>query len=493
MVFEKNGEWYSSRTAMTADYVIFHAAERPNAVAFFINGREFTYADFARDIRKFTRALREFELPRGAKVAIDVGGVYYRWLLRLAFERLCVVTALFDTGERLIFPHTFDLVLSEKKFYIAGVRRQWEITPQWLDGILAEADTEEEPIPAIGPDDPFRIVFTSGTTGTVKKLLYSRLVHEASVAKMMWFANFTRQSRYLFKLGTVAAPTACIRAGGTLVIDNRVTAGEVITSHAVTHTMLPPIMLKNILDELPCNFAKPSNLRIFSSGATLSETLRDRARVRLATNVWDLYGTYEAGYVSSIKDDAEFGSIWPGVQVEVVNDSDEPLPLGEVGQIRVKTDCMVQGYLDDPKITEQMFKDGWFYAKDLGILHSGCRLEVIGRSDEVFNIGGAKFSPDAIENIVLKTVEVDDVGACSVQNPDGIEEIYIAVSGGRIPEQELLERIISALDLPFKIHISKLDRIPRNANGKIERSLLKRGFSWTTLADLKANRLESGI
>ncbi len=463
---------------MTTDYIAFHAAERPDAVALVINGRQISYAEFARDIRKLTRALLEFELPRGAKVVIDVGDVYFRWLLRLAFERLCVVTFTgLERSSSRLFLGDFDLVLSEKKFPPESVRRQCETTPEWLHGILARADRGEESMPAKGPNDPLRILFTSGTTGTPKKLLYSRGVHEGSVTKMMWFANFTRQSRHLDMGGGVAAPTACIRAGGTVVFENRITAGEAIASCSITHIALIPIVLKQLLDELPNGFAKPADLKVFSSGAALSRALRNRARARLATEVCDIYGSNEAGYVSSIGDDGEFGSVWPGVQVEVVGDRDELLPLGEVGRIRVKTDRMVQGYLDNPEATGRVFKDGWFYAQDLGILQSGHRLQVIGRSDEILNISGTKISPNALEDLIVEVAEVGDVGACSIQNADGIEEVVIAVSGAQVGAQELLRRIKRALALDAwpagRVYVVKVDRIPRNANGKIQRDLLK--------------------
>ena len=473
---------------MTADYIAFHAAERPNAVAFFNNGREISYAEFARDIRKLTRALREFELPRGAKVVIDVGDVYFCWLLRLAFERLCVVTAFYPIRERT-FLGDFDLALSDKKFRAESAKRQCETTPEWLHGILSRADGDEESMPAKGPDDPLRILFTSGTTGTVKKLLYSRRVHEGSVTKLMWFANFTRQSRYLIMLDSVAAPTACMRVGGTVVIENRMTSGEAIASHAITHTTLFPIILKKALDDLPNGFVKPADLKVFSSGAALSRALRDRARARLATRIWDIYGSSEAGYVSSIEDDAEFGSVWPGVQVEVVGARDEPMPLGEVGRIRVKTDRMVLEYLDDPEATRRMFKDGWFYSGDLGTFQSGRRLQIIGRSDEVFNIGGNKISPDELEGMIVKVVEAGDIGACSIQNADGIEEIFIAVSGPRIGDQELQERIERALHFYAfgRIQVLKVDQIPRNANGKVQRNLLK-----GAAARIRAARFQAG-
>jgi len=226
---------------------------------------------------------------------------------------------------------------------------------------------------------------------------------------------------------------------------------------------------------LPEDFVKPADLTILSLGARVSRALRDKAIARLATDVCDLYGSNEAGFVSSTRGNAEIGTVWPGVQIEVVDERDRPVPSGELGRIRVRTDCMVEGYLDDPEATARAFRDRWFYAGDLGILHGARRLQVIGRSDDVLNIGWNKLSPSALEDLVLRVAEVGDVGVCSIPNADGIEEIAIAVSDPRGSAQELEERITNAFrDVQIgRFHLLWLDRIPRNANGKIQRDRLK--------------------
>ncbi len=76
-----------------------------------------------------TRALREFALPRGAFVAIGVDDIYLRWLLRLAFEQLCVVTfAGLQRLHPLRLPGDFDLVMAEEKFLAKSDRRQHALT-----------------------------------------------------------------------------------------------------------------------------------------------------------------------------------------------------------------------------------------------------------------------------------------------------------------------------------------------------------------------------
>ena len=214
-------------------------------------------------------------------------------------------------------------------------------------------------------------------------------------------------------------------------------AGEAIATHAITHTTLPPFLLKLVLDELPAGYAKPPALTILSLGAAVSRELRQRALARLATEVHDIYSSNEAGFVSAVSGTAEIGTIWPGARVEVVDEDDRPLPFGVVGQIRVQTDHMLTGYLDDPETTARCFRNGWFYAGDVGILHDARRLQVLGRGDDVLNIGWRKIAPDTIEAIVLEAVEAADVGVCSLPNADGIEEIHIAVSGPSAGPEEL--------------------------------------------------------
>jgi len=464
---------------MTADYIAFHAAERPDALAVVNDGREITFAQFSRDIRKFTAALREFELPRGARALIDCEDVYAHWLLRFAFERLGVVTATSSLPQdpaSLPFLRSFALLLSEKDSPPEIAAHQYRITPQWLREILASDRVDDAPGPAERPADPLRILHTSGTTGTAKRVLYSRRIHDRSIEKVMWLVGFTHRSRYLQALPLgVGGPTACMRAGGTVVIESRMTAAQAIVAHGVTHTTLPPIALKQVLDELPAGFIKPDKLTILSLGAKVSGALRDKAISRLATEVCDLYGTNEAGFVSSIRGIAEIGAVWPGVEVEVVDEQERPLPYGALGRIRVRTDCMVEGYLDDPEATARAFRDGWFYAGDLGTLHDARRLQVLGRSDDVLNIGWSKFLPEMLEDLVLKFAAVGDVGVCSLPNADGIDEIAVAVSDPHGGREELLERVTRAFRSfqvgNFKVLI--VDRIPRNANGKIERNRLK--------------------
>ena len=463
---------------MTREYIDFHAAERPEAVAIVRNGGSITYAEFARHIRKFKHALRGVGLPVRSTAAINCADPYFSWLLRLAFEELRVVTATLgreDTADALSRAGSFDIVLSGTGAP-AGAVRHHPITTAWLDAVLESGEEDHEPAPEPRPDDPVRIVVTSGTTGRPKRLLHTRRIAETHIARVMWLGGLTRRSRYLLTWPVAtSAPAGCVRAGGTVVIEEGTGVAEAIAAHGITHTTMPPLSIKRVLDELPQDFVKPANLTIWSFGAPISHTLRERTLARLATELVDIYASNEADTVSSIRGTSEIGTIWPGVRVEVVDTDDRPLPFGQAGQIRVRTECMVEGYLDFPEAAGRIFKHGWFYSGDVGILHDAHRLQVLGRSDDVLNIGWRKIAPEVIEDLVLKLGEVADVGACAVPNRDGIEELCIAVAGQRCSDEVLLQRITEAFRrFQFgRFNIVNVPVIPRTANGKLQRKALK--------------------
>lgn len=471
---------------MTDDYIAYHAIERPDAVALVDHGRAVAFAAFSRDIRRLTRALGKLDVPRGGSVALGCDELYTQWLLLLAFERLGIATASFGAREGTASApllESVDLVLSEPHFPAAGARRRHAITREWLTQAL-DGDDEEIPLPR-SRDDAVRILRTSGTTGSPKRIFHPRSLHDAWVTRWIVITGLTQRSRLLLTMsftvnGMYACATACLRAGGTVVAADLQEPRDIaraISEHAITALVLVPIQIGRVLDALPDGFVKPPNLTICSFGAAISGALRRRALTLLATELIDMYGSNEAGFISSISSSRDDGisAVWPGVRVEIVDEMHAALPLGEIGRIRVRTPDMVQGYIEDREATSRMFKDGWFYPGDLGVLHGPGRLQIIGRGDDLLNLGGHKVPPEALEQAILKAVTLGDVGVCSIRDPDGIEELFVGIADAEYDDREILRRLTEALT-PFPVglfRVMRLPRIPRNANGKIQRDLLR--------------------
>lgn len=473
---------------MTADYIAFHAAERPEAIALMDCGREITFAQFHRDLARFVRAVPELGFRRGHSVAIAWGDLYPHWLLLLARERLGVAAATFVPGEgtggaRLL--ETVDFVLAENRPPTLPSERHRALTRQWLAEVFGRSDSEMPEAAPRAPDDPLRILRTSGTTGEPKRLLLTRRMFEAYVERWAWSMGITRDTRSLVTMpftatGCYLLSTAIIRAGGTMIYaGSEIGAGAALAGPArgLTHLRATPLELKLILDSLPPDFAKPAGLTLCTVGAPLAAPLRERALARLASEVVASYACNEVPFVAVTRSSGSEGvsSVYPWIEAEVVDEHDKPLPPGTAGAIRLKDPEMAIGYLDDPETTARKFRHGWFYPGDIGILHGPQRLQIVGREDELLNLGGIKVGPSALEAWVMRYATIGDVGVCTARNADGIDEICIAVSNPGHDDAELLARVNRAFADHHigRFHVIKVQRVPRNANGKIERNRLR--------------------
>jgi acyl-coenzyme A synthetase/AMP-(fatty) acid ligase len=473
---------------MTADYIAFHAAERSGAVALVDCGREIAYAQFHRDLGRFTRAVGEFGFARGSSVAVAWGELYPHWLLLLALERLGIVAASYLPSEgagsaRLLA--SVDFVLSEARPPEVQAERHRAVTPQWLERVFARDDTE---VPAVAPEDPgdpLRILRTSGTTGGAKRLLLTRRMFEAWVTRWIWSLGITRASRHLVTMsftatGSYTLATAAIRAGGTVIyagLEIGAAAALARYGRGLTHLKVTPLELKLILDSLAPDFEKPAALTLCTIGAALAAPLRERALARLAREVIVYYGSNEIPFIAETRSSGSEGvsAVFPWVRAETVDEHGNPAPPGAIGLVRLQAEAMATGYLDDPETTARKFRDGWFYPGDMGILHGPRRLQLVGREDELLNIGGLKVAPSALEAWVLPYATVGDIAVCTMPNAEGIEEICVAVANPRHDDAELLARVTRAFENHQigRFRVVKVARIPRNANGKIERNRLK--------------------
>src|SRR5579859_509637 len=287
---------------MTADYIAFHASQRPDAVAILDRGREITYAQFSRDIGAFTRAVRGTGLTRGSLAAIAWGDAYFHWLLLLAFEQLGIATATYLSSERSEIDTLIadaDLVMAPPQDEAPAGKRHHAISDAWLRGVFASPDGEAiAPVPK-QPSDPLRMLRTSGTTGSQKRILLTRRMFDAWIDRWIWSLGITHASRYLLTApftitGMLTLADAVVRSGGTVVIDRLETSqhfGSALATHAITDVVLAPIVLQRILEALPEDFVKPAGLTISTIGAATAASLREKALARLANEVVVYYGS----------------------------------------------------------------------------------------------------------------------------------------------------------------------------------------------------------
>ena len=122
------------------------------------------------------------------------------------------------------------------------------------------------------------------------------------------------------------------------------------------------------------------------------------------------YGLTEAGTVTGSKPDDDFEHIattvgvpWPGFEVRTVDGAGAPTPPGEPGEVVVRGETVMRGYLDDPEATAAAIDaDGWLHTGDLGTFDADGYLRIVGRIKDMFIVGGFNAYPAEIENLLLR-------------------------------------------------------------------------------------------
>ena len=133
----------------------------------------------------------------------------------------------------------------------------------------------------------------------------------------------------------------------------------------------------------------------------------------------------------------------------------------------------MQGYLDDPGLTDATFRDGWLKTGDLGSLDEAGCLTLSGRASEVIITGGFNVYPAEVENVLAKAPGVRECCVYSVEDSywgERIEAVIVADDGGKASRSEVLGFVkeeLGSIRTPKALH--RVDALPRNAVGKVVR------------------------
>jgi acyl-CoA synthetase (AMP-forming)/AMP-acid ligase II len=154
-----------------------------------------------------------------------------------------------------------------------------------------------------------------------------------------------------------------------------------------------------------------------SFGAPMAPDLARRSEERLGLRVRQLYGATETGVIAIQSPDTPFqdgvaGQTVASAEVHILDERGERLGPGYNGDVVVGGPGVMTGYLNEPDLNRELFRDGLFRTGDLGRLDASGTLILCGRSKTVLNLGGTKVDPAEIERVLLEMPEVRD---CTVR------------------------------------------------------------------------------
>ena len=343
----------------------------------------------------------------------------------------------------------------------AGERAFWPLTD---DTALPHAP---DALPGIA-----LIISTSGSEGQSRPVLLGNAQLDAAAAASnnrlpLGPGDLWLNCLPLCHIGGQSILWRCARAAAGMLLHDGFSAEAVagdLARFPVTHISLVPTMLARLLE---IDVKPPPSLRVsLIGGAALSQPLHDRA-VAAGWPLCPSYGMSEtaAQFATHTPADGPWheglvGRPMPGHEVEINND----------GRIRIRGPQVMTSYLDGSGVDAA----GWLTTGDLGQLDGEGRLTVTGRADDMLISGGIKVHPLVIESCLAGCPGVRDVAVTGLPNPVWGVRIVALVVGTASPNA-LLDRARQHLPSAARPRqIKLLDRLPRNAAGKLERAALRR-------------------
>ena len=376
-----------------------------------------------------------------------------------------------------------DVILTDAPGNFAGATTVLKVDQSWLQGGGAAA-----PVASHGRDnDVCRIILTSGSTGIPKGLAFSHRMLAARIAHYGYSKGprFAHCSRLYCDLGIATSPgfryaMALLSRGGTIFFLGPDPADilQAIDLHQIQGMATSPYSLGEYLRFFEADNAFEVTFdHIICQGAMLSRQLSQRVRTRLCENLYSSYGSTETTTVAfgpaSVLErvPGAVGYVQPGVTVEAIDGMGTLLPSGHDGALRIRTDNMVDGYLNDPEASQAFFRDGYFYPGDLGHLTADGLLVITGRDKTALNIGGDTVSPELVEDIIGSFPGIGEAGVFAATNDLDIAELH-ALIVAMSPIDEAALRRYCAQRLPPSCGLARIfrvDALPRGAQGKLER------------------------
>ncbi|HEY4026749.1 MAG TPA: AMP-binding protein [Candidatus Dormibacteraeota bacterium] len=480
----------------------------PDRTALLDRERSLTYAELDRRTDALAAGLLGAGLRRGDRVGVlsrgrlEVLETYFALgKLGAAFVPVNYAAVPAETGA-MLGRCGVELVIGERDLLDRAGEALPGRTLAFEDDRYAEWTTGRPcDLPPVDETDVLTILHTSATTGAPKgvvidhRSLRSMAIGYLAVARpeddVVWLNGCP-----LFH-GALVQPIIMMAAGATVVVVPSFTPqgclAELQRTRA-THLWLVPPMLRFLLQARGLATADLSALReIVYSAAPMPAELLAQAWERLGCRFRQIYGMTEGGGPMAMAGPEDHrlapgeppparlpvGRPIPGMRMSVRDDEGRALPPGEVGEVCVRGDGLMQRYLDDPEATRDAIRDGWLHTGDLGHMDDRGFITLVGRSKDLINRGGQKVFPAEVENVLAEHPGVADVVVLGVGDQQWGEVPVACVVPGQHPVQAadlvaLMRGRLSSYKVPVRIEF--VTEIPRTPAGKILRRVLRERF-----------------
>ena len=489
----------------------------PNKTAIFIDDRKISYFKLKQNIDTFARFLEFSGIRAKERVAMIVSNSEEFLVSLFAITKIGAIAVplntflkkeefeyiLNDCGAKLLISSAAFAKETAALFETTSVEKiVWTDKYERLDErnySFSEIETSFETFEHLASrpslDDTACIVYTSGTTGKPKGAMLSyRNIFSNSIGGAESF-QITEKDRFIVFLPMFHSFTLSIMvllpmyACSSLVIVKSVfpfanVLKQTLLKQVTIFLGVPTLYNALLKAKIPWYFMWFNKVRIFISGsAPLSEQALNEFNAKFKkARLLEGYGLSECSPAVCVnrldrQKPLSVGLPLPSYEVKIVNDEIVEVKTGEIGEIMVKGDCVMQGYLNHPDATDETIINGWLLTGDLGKKDDEGFIYIVDRKKDLIISKGINIYPREIEEIIYKFDGVDAVAVIGIKDETNDEEVLAFIQPKeniQLSESDIrsyLKKHLANFKLPK--HIYFVEELPKNATGKVLKRVLK--------------------
>ena len=500
-----------------------HAANQPDRIALDDGEEQLTWGQTAALVNRIAAQLQAEGLQKGQAVsilgtttiryalvylgAIAAGGCAAPLTTSATPRQLAAMMT--DSGAgHLFIDHAKRAELADSGVALPVLKHVMMDAPDDSDGapFLFDWMAEEGATPRdveTGPNDPYIIIYSSGTTGTPKGIVHSRQMrwHQMAVGEESELGlpgQVTLLSTPMYSNTTLGIFVATMAYGGTAVVMRKFDCArwlELAQQHLATHTILVPVQYQRLMDFPQFDEYDLSSMALkYCTSAPFSAELKAEVVRRMPGALIEIYSMTEGGVVCLLRADTKpdklhtVGTPWGGSEVFTIDEQLNRLPAGEIGELVGRSTTMMSGYQNQPEKTEEAswYDDNgerWQRMGDIGRVDEEGFVTLLGRSKDMIISGGFNIYPRDLEDALLKQPEVVDAAVIGIPSKEWGETplgFVVAAGGETLDLPAVCARANAELGKTQRISaLKQLDELPRSHIGKILKTALREMVSET--------------